>query len=298
MANEWIVTDSRACYDTSTPGFTLSQIGLMTPGQYYFFKITIEGMTQGKLNIQGFETVPEITEDGEYEYFIKAVYEDLVINPGSLSGSTFNGCIDNIELSVVPLYTIKDRNDNVVFTQTDTTGVTGDRNWIQYIVDWTDIDAGEYYIEFADGILTYQSDCFRVALIHACTMVIEWYNLQDGFRFDYSGLTFRPQVRVTGKTRNDRYVTEDKEVYDYSDGTKEITYARVYEEVDMVVGEVPHYIRQAIGVGMNHDVTYVNDVKAIFEDNEIGPAHRNSSQLAPMIIPVKLIVNDLLNSNC
>lgn len=298
MANEWIQSDGMACYDTTAPGFTLSQTGLMEVGNLYFFKISVIGMTQGFLNFPSILGASTITEDGDYTFIGKAIYADLIIYPGELGGGTFNGCIDNLELSEIPLYKIKDSEGNTVFELTDQTGITADRNYVQYVVDWSDMPEGEYYIEFSDGILTYRSDCFHVKLTHPCTLLIEYYNLQDGFQFDYSGLDFRPQLRLEGKLLNDRFVTEDKTVYDYSDGTKEITYARVYEESDIVIADIPYYLRQAVGIGMNHDVTYVNDVKVIFEDDGINPAHRKSSQLAPVTIPVKFIVNDLLNSNC
>jgi hypothetical protein len=298
MANEWIQSDGRACYDTATPGFTLSQGGVMTAGQFYFVKITVSGMTQGSLTLYGIEDAPVITEDGEYEYISKASFTDLVIYPGVLGSGTFDGCVDDVEVNIVPVYSIKDLSGNTVFEMTEITGVTADRDYVQYQIDWTDLEEGCYYIEFSDGILTYQSYCFSVKLLHSCSLQLEWTNDQDGFGFNYSGLSFTQSMRVDGKLWKPRFVMTDKNVHYFSDGEGKITNVRVYEDRELVIKEMPDYMHRAISVGLNHDSFYIQDIKTLFPDEEVTPAWRNSSNLAPLTVIVRQDQNDLLNSNC
>lgn len=298
MANEWIDSDGKACYDSIVEGFILSQSDVMVVGQFYFVKITVSGMTQGKLTLQSLSGYPEITEDGEYEYLLQAVFDDFIINPGTISGGVFNGCVDDIEVNLIPTYIIKSIDGDVIFTMDSTTGITADRDYIQYQLNWTEIEEGCYYIEFSDGVLTYSSYCFHVKLIHTCSLQLEWTNDQDAFGFNYSGLSFTQSLRVDGKLWKPRFPTEDKEVYTFSDGSKKITYARVYEEKDLTIKEAPDYIHRAIAIGINSDEFYIDNIESVFEDQEYTPTWRNSSNLAPSNVVVKQSVQDLLNSNC
>ena len=293
----WVQSTGSACYSGSA-GTLLIQEGAMVVGEFYFVKITVENMTQGKLTIQSLSGYPEITANGEYEYLLESTFGDLIINPGTLGAGVFNGCITQIELSLIPTYRIKDLDGITISTMSSNTGLTADRIYIQYQLDWTLLQDGCYYIEFSDVVLTYMSDCFSVKLTHDCTITVEWYNDQDGFGFNYSGLTFRPQLRLDGKVWKPRFTTEDKEVYGKSNGNKLITYARVYEELEVAIKEAPDYVHRAIAVAINHDNLFVNDIASVVEDEEYTPTWRNSSNLAPSAFIVKQNRQDLLNSNC
>lgn len=298
MANEWIQSEGGACYDSTSEGFTLSQEGIFTPGQIYYVKISVTNMTQGSLTLYGLVDPPVITEDGDYEYIKESTFTDLVLYPGTFGAGVFDGCVDNIEANLVPTYTIKDLSGNTVFTMDSTTGITADGNYIQYQIDWTDLEEGCYYIEFSDGILTYQSYCFSVKLLHSCSLQLEWTNDQDGFGFNYSGLSFTQSMRVDGKLWKPRFVMTDKNVHYFSNGEGKITNVRVYEDRELVIKEMPDYMHRAISIGLNHDSFYIQDVKTLFPDEEVTPAWRNSSNLAPLTIIVRQDQNDLLNSNC
>jgi hypothetical protein len=298
MANEWIWSDGRACYNTATAGFALTQESVMVVGQFYYIKITVSGTTQGNLSFSSLLDSPVITEDGDYEFVAKATFTSLIINPGLYGAGVFDGCIDDVEVNLVPTYSIKNLSGDVVFQMSDTTGITTNGNYIQYQIDWTGLEQGCYYIEFTDGVLTYQSYCFSIKLLHSCTLQLEWTNDQDAFGFNFSGLDFNPTLRVEGKLWKPRFVMVDKKVYDFSDGESKITNVRVYEDNEMAVKEVPAYIQRALSVGMNSDEFYIDNIKTLFPDEEITPAWRNSSNLAPIVVIVRQSQQDLLNSNC
>lgn len=299
MANEWIQSDGRACYNTASPGFPLVQQNDLIPGDYYFIKISVQGMSQGKLILQGLENSPEITEDGDYEFIRKAIYTDIIIYPATYMGVVFNGCIDNIEASRVPTYTIKSVvDDSIVYTMNSSAGITADRLYIQFELDWAELPAGCYYIELEDGPLIYKSECFSLAESHTCTIVIDWNNDQDAFGFDFSGLSFNPQLRLSGKTRNRSYPTKDKNVFDFSNGRAKITNVRITPEIEVAIHEAPEYIHDAISIALNSDSVALNDRDIVYEEDEYTPVWRNTSNLAPAVFRVRQIDDDLLNSNC
>lgn len=298
MANEWIQSEGGACYDSVSEGFTLSQEDIFTPGQIYYVKISVTNMTQGSLTLYGLVDPPVVTEDGDYEYIKEASFTDLVLYPGTFGAGVFDGCVDNIEANLVPTYTIKMLNGTTVFTMTGDTGVTADGDYIQYQIDWTDLEEGCYYIEFSDGILTYQSYCFSVKLLHSCSLQLEWTNDQDGFGFNYTGLSFTQTLRVDGKLWKPRYPNEDKNIHEFSNGRGKITNVRVYKEYTLNVHESPEYIHDAIAVGLNHDTFLTNNINMLFVEEETTPNWRNSSNLAPISITLRRNDQDLLNSNC
>jgi hypothetical protein len=270
----------------------------MTTGKFYFVKITVSGMTQGALRFDSLLDAPLITENGEHGFIHKALFSSLIINPILFGAGVFDGCVTDIEVNLVPSYVIKNLAGDIIYTMSTNTGLTGDRNYIQYQIDWTSIQEGCYYIEFSDGVLTYKSDCFSVKATHDCTLQLEWTNEQDAFGFNFTGLNFTPNLRVEGKLWKPRFVMSDKKVFEFSNGESKITNVRVHEERELVLREIPEDIHRALAVGINSDEFYINDVKTVFEDEEVTPSWRNSSNLAPLTLTVRQSQQDLLNSNC
>lgn len=298
MANEWIYSVGKACYDSDTPGFTLTQEDLMTVGKAYTIKISTSNMTQGKLVIQGFEDYLEITEDGDHVFLSVATYTDLIINPQIYGEGVFDGCIDDVEVSLVPLYVIKDSNDDIVFTLIDFTGVSVDRDFVQYIIDWTEFEDGCYYIEFSDLTTVYRSDCFAVKLLHGCTLLLTWTNNEDGMGFDYSGLSFIQSMRIEGKLWKWKHTTVDKQTFRYSNGDEKILYARVYEEETLTISKMPKYMGQAFALALNHDTFEVEGIPYLFFDEDVTPTHRNTTETPPVEVVLRKKGQNLLNNNC
>lgn len=298
MANEWTSSGTSACFDGSAENIPLQQIGVLEAGMLFFIKVSILNSTQGKISIKGFQNIHEFTGNGHYTFIDKATDTDLSINPMSAGAGIFNGCINGVEASEVPYYTIKDGDGNIVFSQTDNTGVTADNDFIQYQIDWTSIAEGCYYIEFESQTLSYKTDCLRIALLHPCTLQLQWKNKEDGLGFGYSGLSFEPSMRVEGKLWKWHYITEDKQVFEFSNGNSKILYARNFKEQLLTIKELPEYMHDALAVALNHDNFYVDSVSYIWREEEVTPTHRKMTNAPSVEINIRRQGQNLLNSNC
>lgn len=298
MANEWTSSGTSACFNGSAENIPLIQTDLLTPGMFYFVKITINNSTNGQISIRGFEGIHSYSGNSDFYFVSKATASDLIINPESFGGGIFDGCITAVEVNEIPLYVIKDKNDNIIFSLSDLTGVTADRNYIQYQVDWTELSEGCYSIEFSNSGLDYKSDCFRIALEHACSLLLHWKNDEDGMGFNYSGLTFDPSMRVEGKLLKWHYVTEDKQVFEFSNGEEKILYARNYKEQYLSIKELPEYMHDAFSVALNHDKFYIDGISFVWRETEITPAHRKSTDTPAVEVNLRRQGQNLLNSNC
>lgn len=297
MANEWVNTDGEACYDSIQEGFTLSQQNVMTIGNLYYLSVTVSGMTQGKLTIPTIDDPTEITEDGTYSIIGLALFTDLVFLPGSYLGGVFDGCIDIVELRHAPLYRIKTIEGVTVFTLSDNTGVTTAGPYIQYQIDWSDLDEGCYYIEFEDTTLTYRSDCFALKLTHDCTLQLTWNCNENAWGFNYADLSFTQSMRVDAKLWKSRHKALEKQVYEYSTGDLEILYVTKAKEFLLSVREIPEYMHDAFSLAVDSDNFFIDGIKYVFPDEETTPSWRNSSDLAPIEITLRRSQN-LRNVNC
>ncbi len=295
---EWTVTDGMACYDGVAEDIPLVQLGVLDVGMLYFVKFSIANMTMGKLQLQGFEDTNEYTEDGDYELIAIATLTDIRFNPVEYLGDIFDGCITSIEVNQIPFYSIKNSDGDIIFQQIDSSGVTADRNYIQYIIDWTTFEEGCYYIEIVDGTVTYISDLFLVKLTHPCTLLLTWSNNEDGFGFDYSGLAFIQSMRVESKLHKWKHSTVDKEVFRFSNGDEKILYARVYEEETLSIKQISRYMSKAFSLALNHDTFEIEGLTYIWNDDEVIPVHRNTTNAPSIEVILRRKIQNLLNSNC
>lgn len=295
--SEWIQSDGAACYNSVDPGFALGQNGVLTYGQIVVINFTISSMTQGKLILDSLEGKPEYTEDGDYAVIGIASSENLTFIGDEVSGDVFDGCISDVGARVIPLYSIKDLNGNVVFRQVDETGVTTSGNNIQYQVDWTGIAEGCYVIYFTDGIIDYQSDPLYVKTDHECSIQLTWSNDEDAYAFDYANLNFAPSLRVSGKLWMPKWA-KDKEVFKDSIGNRTILRSDTSKIEILTINEAPEYIHSAIAVGMEHDTFEIDAIQYVVEDSEYDPKWRKSSHLAPSEINVIKKNQNLVNENC
>lgn len=294
MANEWIHISTKACYNSTTPGFALSQNGVLLIGKLYAIEFTISEITTGKLVLDSLEGKPEYTMNGTYQAIGIATSVNLTFIGGSSLGNTFNGCIDSINSRLIPLIKIKDLDDNIIFQQTNQTGVTANGNNIQYQVDWTGIDEGCYRILITDGVIDYLSDCIDLKLTHDCSLLLSWTNDNDAFGFNYS--TFNLLLRVKGRLWHPNYPKE-KNVFKDNGGIRTILKSQTNKEELLTVSEMPEYLHDALAIGLEHDWFYIDGIKYTNEETEYTPKWRKSSQLASseaIVIKDKL----LLNNNC
>jgi hypothetical protein len=294
MANEWVQSGGAACYNTATPGYVLYDTGALTAGVLVHVKFSISSMTQGKLVLDSIAGKPEYTEDGEYEVTGVATSNNLAFIGEEYLGDVFDGCIDDVSARIIPLYTIKDLEGNVVFTQEDETGVTASGANVQYIIDWSAIEDGCYQIHFTDGSIDYVSDCLTVKEAHTCTILLSWTNEDNAYSFNYEDLTFTPKLRVEAKLWHPSYPKE-KNVFKDNAGNRRILKSETAIEEILTVKEMPRYLHDALAIGTEHDDFYIDGVKYVNEETEYSPKWRNSSQLAP--VEVEVIKDELLKNN-
>jgi hypothetical protein len=260
MANEWIQSDGAACYDSVTPGYALSKEGALTVGVLCFVQFTISNMTHGKLILDSLADKPEYTEDGDYSVIGMATSNNLTFIGEEHLGFVFDGCIDLVSSRLIPLLTIKDIEGNIIFEQTDETGVTAFDSNIQYAIDWTDISEGCYTIHLSDGIIDYVSDCINLKLSHDCTLLLSWTNDEDAYGFNYSDLTFTQNLRVEAKKWHPSYPKE-KNVFKDNAGNRFILKSETSKEEILTISEMPQYLHDALAIGLEHDDFYIDSVK-------------------------------------
>lgn len=297
MANEWIYSNSTALYNTTTAGFTLVQKNKMVIGNLYHISFDIIGSTQGKITVNSFQGNPEFSGNDTHEFTGIAKSKNIIFNPGSLGG-VFDGAIDNVVVTFIPYYEIRDSDDVAVFTLEDATGVSAEGETIQYVIDWSEIPDGCYHIYLSDGTTEYNSDCLAKKLLHDCTLLLQWTNDESAYGMNYSGLTFEQSLRVRAKLDRPNYESDKKEVFVYSNGNRRILYTRKKVIETLRIFEQPRYIHDAIALGLDHDSFFIEGVRYVFEDTSYGPAWRKSSQLASVEVNIILDGQNLVNSNC
>lgn len=290
MANEWIQSSGAACYDSLTPGFALSQNGVLSAGQLSVVNFTISNMTQGKLILDSIAGKPEYTEDGDYQVIGIATSNNLTFIAGQLGG-TFDGCIDAVSARGIVEITIKDLDGNIISEQSGSSA-SGDN--IQYGVDWTEIEEGCYQIHFSDSGIDYISDCITLKLDHDCSILLTWTNNEDAFGFAYSDLSFTQSLRVKAKKWMPNY-TKEKNVFKDNAGNRTILKSETSKEELLTIAEMPQYLHDALAIGLEHDDFYIDGVKYTNEETEYTPKWRKSSQLAPSEVVV--IKDQLLKNN-
>lgn len=293
--DEWIQSSGAACYSSGTAGFAISQSGILSIGNLFVIEFSISNMTHGKLIIDSIEGKPEYTENGDYQIIGIAASNNLTFIGGSILSNVFDGCIGNIEARIIPFYTIKDTDGNIIFQQVDETGVTVSGVNIQYQIDWTDFNEGCYQIYFSSGI-DYVSDCISLNLSHGCTLLLSWTNDDNAYGFNHSDLSFTPKLRVKAKLWQPVY-RKEKNVFKDNAGNRTILKSETSKEDHLTIAEMPQYLHDALAIGLEHDDFYVDGIKYTNEETEYTPKWRKSSQLAPS--EVVIIKDQLLkNNNC
>lgn len=281
----WTNVENSACYDGEGEN-TLSVQSILTPGKYYHVEVELEGT--GSVQLGSFEGQPEITAD--YSEILKAIQSSLV-----LKGSD-SVCISNLIITEIFEYVIKDSSGNIVYTSINT-DVEGSGTFLRYSVDWSSLQEGCYTIEMNDGI-EYVSECFYVKLDHDCTILLTWTNQESAFGFEYSGLDFTQSLRIAGKLWQPKYNSDIKETFVDSKGNRKMLYARVVKDQLLTVNEIPEYLHDALSIGLNHDTFKIGGVDYVFEETDINPQWRNSSNLAPVLLRVLKKSQNLINNNC
>lgn len=293
----WTFDTGKACYDGDEAVTILTQSDIFELGKYYYLNVTISNIEAGGLRLESIEGKPEFTENGIYSIAGAAIQTSLSFTPFEVLGEMFEGCVDDVESWIAPYYSIQDLAGNIIFQQTDNTGMTSYNGIIQYQIDWTGIPEGNYKIVFSDGVITYESYCLCLKEDVCGTILLEWTNDNDAYGFDYSELGFNPIVRVEGKLWKPTY-PKDKEVYVDNAGSGENLSSRARKKYILGVERQPEYIHDAIAIGLENHHFYVNDLEVVNEDDDYVPNWVNSSNIASAEIELFIKRLNLMNSRC
>ncbi len=292
LGGSWSAASGGACVGIGAT--YISQLGILTIGKLYAITFSLDNMDIGGIELTSVATMPNYTNDGDYQVIDFAIIEDLYFDITLTPGT--DGCIDNITAREIPMITIKDADGAIYFEQMDGSIVTSSGNNIQYNIDWSDFEDGCYYIHFEYLGIDYISDCISIKDSHECTVQLQWTNNENAFGFDYSGLSFTQSLRVKAKLWQPKYGKE-KNVFKDSIGNRIILKSETSKEELLTVGEIPQYLHDALSIGLEHDIFTVDAVEYVNEETEYTPKWRKSSQLSP--VEVFLIKDqNLKNSNC
>lgn len=298
MANEWVQSDpGQACYVGDDPGYSLVQDDVFVIGNVVSISFTLQNITSGKVRLESISGKPEFDTDGTYSITGIALQTSVMFTALNKTANVFDGCITKVGAYEIPLYRIEDLAGSIVFEQTDQTGVTSARGYIQYVIDWTGIAEGTYKIVFNDGIVEYESTCLCLKSDTSCTIVLKWQNDSDAYGFNYSDLDFEPQVRVVGKIWKPGY-PKQKESFVDNAGNSAIISSRTRKRYLMQLERLPEYIHDAISIGLEHDHFYGKDIELVNEDDDYQPAWNNHSNLATSETELYPKRQNLINTRC
>jgi len=101
----WTWYSGKACFFSGNDGDMLLQVVSQTPGESYLLKFTISGLTQGKVEIKNYEETLEFTENGTYTVLVTPENTTLAFLARSVGMDLFSGCIDDVELYSLSIFT-------------------------------------------------------------------------------------------------------------------------------------------------------------------------------------------------
>lgn len=133
--------------------------------------------------------------------------------------------------------------------------------------------------------------------------LLEWWNDDNGFGFEYENMVLRHSMYVTGGLRARRGNYPEDEVFTFSNGESQRLYAQVQQTKDLYVHDIPEYMHEAIMVGLAHDhftvtvngetIEYIKGSGNFEPDYDIP-----NSLMAGIIITLYEKNQDLYNRNC
>jgi hypothetical protein len=140
------------------------------------------------------------------------------------------------------------------------------------------------------------SNCFNLRETHDCTLLIEAFNNDNAFGFDYETGTFTQSLRVKAKMDVISY-PEEKEEYLFSDNSRAILFARSEKEYDVKLGDAPEYIHDCLARLRLHDNFEINSEQYI-SSSDYDLRGRKTSRLKQAVFNVKDRVGLASNYSC
>lgn len=288
----WQYINNAVCFiqDEYDASNTFGQSGILEVGKLYLMSISVSGITKGKLRINSFENIDIINADGVYQISGAAIIPDLSLT----AISDFDGCVSFIYVAEYPTIEVIDCADAVVY-QVPFDSLTLYRSNIQVVIPW-DLPDGKYRVRILNQGLYDVSECFQVGT-HACTLLLSWTNDDNGYGIDYETLGQVNKLRVNAKNWHPR-PKSDRDIFEFSDGSKRIIYAKTDIQKSLTIQELPEYLVEALGIGKDHDHFYIDSEEYIVNDDELDVAWRKSSQTAPVELSISKKTSNLINKNC
>jgi hypothetical protein len=140
------------------------------------------------------------------------------------------------------------------------------------------------------------SNCFTLKETHDCTLLIEAFNNDNAFGFNYTDGAFTQSLRVKAKMDVIGY-PQEKEEYLFSDNSRAILFARSEKEYDVKLGDAPEYIHDCLRLLLLHDNLEINSDQYI-SSSDYDLRGRKTSRLKQAVFNVKDRVGLASNYSC
>lgn len=149
-----------------------------------------------------------------------------------------------------------------------------------------------------DCVTTYCSECFD---LQDCEtgVLLQWFNDESGFGFNYSDMPFIQSMRVEGGIRIPTSDYLDETYYMTSGGEKGMIFNQVWMSRELWIHELPEYLHNAISVGIAHDHFFIDGVEYVKAEGGYAPDWNvPETLLAPVIVKIQEKTQNLFNDNC
>lgn len=133
--------------------------------------------------------------------------------------------------------------------------------------------------------------------------LLEWWNDDNGFGFEYENMFLRHSLYVTGGLRAIKGGYPEDETFTFSNGETKRLYAQVRQSMDLYIHDIPQYLHEAIMVGLMHDHFQITvngkTTEFIKSQGDYSPDYDIPESLfAGIIIPLYEKNQNLFNFNC
>lgn len=290
----WTFADGKACY-IGASGQALAQAGLFDIGTEYLISIEVSGRTEGQLRLDTFGGEFMI-ENGVYQFSGVATIPDLQIVALDYGGSSFDGCVEFVYAVEVPEVTIINSCTGTIDYTVPISEMALYKSSVQVNLPW-DLAYGEYYVNVDISGINYQSPCFVVG-DHTCTLLLSWTNDDNAYSIDYETLEQQNNLRVEAKLWHVQPRSDKREIFEFSDGSAKILYAKKSMVEKLTLKRLPDYLVRALGIGIDHDSFKLEGTEYIVLDGDLDMQWRKSSDTAPAELEIKKKNSNLINKNC
>lgn len=292
----WSSVNITAYYNGETPATMLYQSNVIEAQKYYFIEINVT-VTDGQLQINGFDDIISINSTGNYTFYSKAVTNTIALVPSVYLGKMFIGSIEIVQMYELPTYEIREKGTDTLVYTFDGIGAVATSGYSVAEIDWTGLD-GCYYLKLNASGIDYYTKTLRITTNTDCTVLLSWTNNDNAFGFEFVNTTFNPIWRGVAKVWKANYEADKNEYYTDSKGTRIALYVRSVKKKLLTINEVPEYVHDALRLAVKSDTLFIDGSQYVVEDADYQPSWRNSSENAPVELEIIPYTQNTINSNC